>query len=150
MRPGTAFAGEPLPFALDAAERAGHERTGIRVATRDGAPATVSVPARGRASVELDVPTARRGTRALGRLTLSSDWPLGLWRAWSYVHAPVEGLVWPAPETDAPPLPTGGRGDGGRRARGGDERRRRGPARLRGRGRAVARRVGRARRAARA
>ena len=111
-RPGTAFAGEPLPFALEVTERAGHERTGIRVATRDGAPATVTVPARGRASVELDVPTARRGPRALGRLTLSSDWPLGLWRAWSYVHVPLRGLVWPAPESDAPPLPTGGRGDG--------------------------------------
>ena len=111
-RPGTAFAGEPLGFALELAERDGRERTGIRVAARDGGSATASLAAGNRSRVELEVPTARRGVRALGRLTLSSDWPLGLWRAWSYVHAPVAGLVWPAPEADAPPLPTGGRGDG--------------------------------------
>ena len=111
-RPGTAFAGEPLPFELDLAERDGRARTGIRVAARDGTPATLSLGACGRDGVEVSVPTSRRGARPLGRLTLSSDWPLGLWRTWSYVHAPTEGLVWPAPETDPPALPVGGDGDG--------------------------------------
>ena len=111
-RPDTAFAGEPLAFELELAEREGRARTGIRVAARDGAPGLADLAAGGSERVEVAVPTVRRGVRALGRLTLSSDWPLGLWHAWSYVHAPLEGLVWPAPEKRPPPLPVSGRGDG--------------------------------------
>ena len=111
-RPGTAFAGEPLAFEIDLAERDGRARTGLRIAPRDGTAATVSLEPDGRARAEVAVPTTRRGPRPLGRLALSSDWPLGLWRTWSYVHAPVEGLVWPAPETDPPALPVGGAGEG--------------------------------------
>ena len=50
-----------------------------------------------------------RGRVALGRVTLSSDYPLGLWRGWAYVHFPLAGIVFPAPEVGAPPLPAGAR-----------------------------------------
>jgi uncharacterized protein (DUF58 family) len=43
----------------------------------------------------------------LGRVTLSSDFPLGLWHAWAYVHFPLDGIVFPMPETAPPPLPPG-------------------------------------------
>jgi uncharacterized protein (DUF58 family) len=38
---------------------------------------------------------------------LATVYPLGLWRGWAYVHFPLAGLVYPAPEPDAPALPTG-------------------------------------------
>jgi uncharacterized protein (DUF58 family) len=38
-------------------------------------------------------------------VTLSSDFPLGLWRAWAYVHFPLQGLAYPSPEPAGPPLP---------------------------------------------
>src|SRR5438552_2150837 len=58
----------------------------------------------------------RRGRLALGRVTLSTDFPLGLWRGWAYVHFPVTGIVYPAPEAPAPHLPPGLQGSDFRRS----------------------------------
>ena len=49
----------------------------------------------------------RRLSVVHGRVTLSSDFPLGLWRGWAYVHFPLAGVVYAAPEAGAPPLPAG-------------------------------------------
>jgi uncharacterized protein (DUF58 family) len=54
----------------------------------------------------LSVVAPRRGPRPLGRVTLSSNFPLGLWRGWAYVHFPLTACIYPAPETAPPPLPT--------------------------------------------
>ena len=59
----------------------------------------------------LEVPAPKRGRIALGRVTLSSDFPVGLWRGWAYIHFPLAGVVFPAPEADAPPLPPGRDGE---------------------------------------
>lgn len=53
----------------------------------------------------LGVPTHRRGWLAVGRLTLSTTFPFGLFRAWSVLHPEARVLVYPRPETHAPPLP---------------------------------------------
>jgi uncharacterized protein (DUF58 family) len=66
--------------------------------------------------VQLSVQASRRGRQALGRVTLWSDFPLGLWRAWAYVHFPLAGIVFPAPEAPAPPLPPGQEGADARRS----------------------------------
>jgi len=100
------FAGRDAAFRLTLSTTASRARHGIALGTRDRLDAARLSLARGEsASAALPVPTVRRGHRALGRLTLSSDWPLGLWRAWSYVHAPAHALVYPAPEASPPPLP---------------------------------------------
>ena len=62
------------------------------------------------------MPALRRGRLALGRVTLSTDFPLGLWRGWAYVHFPVTGIVYPAPEAPAPLLPPGLEGSDSRRS----------------------------------
>ncbi len=41
------------------------------------------------------------------RLRISTTWPLGLARAWSYAWPEAPVLVYPAPEPAAPPLPEG-------------------------------------------
>jgi len=106
----SAFAGERLPFTLTLANATRIARHGLRLCTRGGADAPplatrTDVPATGTAEARLELPTTVRGRWPLGRVTIESDWPLGLWRAWSYVHAPVHGLVFPPPEPQAPPLP---------------------------------------------
>ncbi len=55
--------------------------------------------------LELPRTTHQRDVLSLGRLTIESDYPLGLWRAWAYVHAPITGYVSPKPEPNAPPPP---------------------------------------------
>jgi uncharacterized protein (DUF58 family) len=56
------------------------------------------------------VPATVRGRVPLGRVTLSSSHPLGLWRGWAYVHFPLSGIAYPAPEAHPPPLPSGEHG----------------------------------------
>ncbi len=43
-----------------------------------------------------------RGTHALGRLSLSSSFPLGLFRAWSYLDSGLSVVVYPRPAGNAP------------------------------------------------
>jgi len=103
---GETFAGGALPFTLSLAGGAA-KRHAITL-TAGGSPAvTVDVVPDAALPVTLELPTTRRGRVALGRVTLSSDFPLGLWRGWAYVHFPLDGVVFPAPEAGAPPLPAG-------------------------------------------
>ncbi|HEX4886241.1 MAG TPA: DUF58 domain-containing protein [Casimicrobiaceae bacterium] len=117
IRPGTAgeaFVGGTVAFTLHVAAGT-RDRVGIAVAAR-GAPASVvDVDADGQVAVVVEVPASRRGRVPLGRVTLSSDFPLGLWRGWAYVHFPLDGLAYPTPEPGAPPLPApqGGADDQG-------------------------------------
>jgi uncharacterized protein (DUF58 family) len=102
---GDAFAGGEIVFTLSLA--AGSvDRRSITIAA-NGADTTTSVAAGVLATVPLAVAATRRGHLPLGRVTLSSDYPLALWRGFAYVHFPLSGVVYPAPEASAPPLPAG-------------------------------------------
>lgn len=57
------------------------------------------------ACVVLDVPAQHRGRQALPRVVIETRYPLGLFRAWSYWRPLTQVLVWPALDTQAPPLP---------------------------------------------
>jgi uncharacterized protein (DUF58 family) len=102
---GETFAGAPASFALALAGR-GTARAAIELVTSRGERVVTDVAAQGRTSVVVDVATTARGRVPLGRVTLSTIFPLGLWRGWAYVHFPLEAIAYPAPEAGAPPLPT--------------------------------------------
>ena len=96
-------AGEDLHLRIALGAADARQRRGLRVAA--GGQAThVALDASG-ASAELRLPTAHRGLLPLPRLELSSVQPLGLARAWGYAWPAQSLLVYPAPETQAPPLP---------------------------------------------
>jgi len=63
--------------------------------------------------VTLRVPTRRRGRLQAGRLSLSTRYPLGLFRAWCYVELDGSIVVYPAPASPQQ-MPSGGadRGEG--------------------------------------
>jgi len=107
---GETFAGGTLPFTLAIAGSAS-ARTAITLAAGGSLPVTVDVVPDTAMPVTLEVPAPKRGRIALGRVTLSSDFPVGLWRGWAYIHFPLAGVVFPAPEADAPPLPAGRQGE---------------------------------------
>lgn len=102
---GETFAGGSLAFTL-ALHAGSATRYGITVRAAQ-AQAGGEIPAGSALTVTLDVPAPRRGRIALGRVTLASDYPFGLWRGWAYVHFPLAGIVYPAAEIGAPPLPRG-------------------------------------------
>jgi uncharacterized protein (DUF58 family) len=53
------------------------------------------------------IPSTTRGWLRPGRLRLSTEYPLGLFRIWSWLNPDAAFLVYPAIETPAPPLPSG-------------------------------------------
>ena len=108
-----------LRFTFEAGER--RSRHGLCLAREDRT-ACFSVAVAGLAEVTLDVATLQRGWLAVGRIRVSTAHPLGLFRVWSWIHPERSVLVWPAPESTAPPLPRGTDLGAGRLRRGsGDE-----------------------------
>ncbi len=102
---GETFAGGTLAFTL-ALHAGAAARNDIAIATVT-ATAGGDIAAGAALTLTLDVPAPVRGHHALGRVTLSSQFPLGLWRGWAYVHFPLAGIVFPAAEIGPPPLPAG-------------------------------------------
>jgi len=99
-----AFAGENIVFTIGLTNRHSHVRHGIRV-TAGNSSTMVRIPPKGQANADIAIRAESRGTCRLGRMTLQSDWPLGFWTCWSYLHVATQSLVFPRPEDDAPPLP---------------------------------------------
>jgi uncharacterized protein (DUF58 family) len=64
----------------------------------------------------LAVPAERRGWLPLGRVMLETRFPLGLFRAWSYVEPDARALVYPRPERTALPPPSAESASGGVRS----------------------------------
>ena len=98
------FAGEAAQFRLYLDARAAFDRPAILARhLSSGAQLVVDVPAGGIAEAVLAVPAARRGWLPLGRVMLETRFPLGVFRAWSYVEPEARCLVYPRPERS--PLP---------------------------------------------
>lgn len=73
---------------------------------------SADLPARGQREVTLALPTRRRGRLRCPRIRIETHFPFGLWTAWSYFTPPLDAIVYPQPEVDAPPLPAGTGGEG--------------------------------------
>jgi uncharacterized protein (DUF58 family) len=99
---GTSFAGRggelTLQFAND------DSRTRARLAIRCGAAAIsrFALPPAAAQAVRVCYPGLARGRQRLPRLELSTDAPLGMFRAWTWLHLPLEALVYPAPAGQRP------------------------------------------------
>lgn len=48
-----------------------------------------------------------RGVHAVPRIAISSNWPLGLFRSWSFVNSTMQQVVYPQPAPAGPRPPTG-------------------------------------------
>ena len=99
------YAGEAAQFHLLLDSRVPFERPSILVRhVASGAQLVIDVPAAAVADVVLAVPAAKRGWMPLGRVMLETRFPLGLFRAWSYVEPDARCLIYPRPErTPLPP-----------------------------------------------
>ena len=119
---GRVFAGEDARFAVRLTPADGRERPAVQI---DGAgdPLLIDGRAGPEAGGVLRVATNCRGRVALGRLTLSTRYPLGLLRAWSYVDTDAAMVVYPRPAArfDAPADPTYGGAEQGSLGVGADD-----------------------------
>ena len=105
-RAAPVFAGESAQFRLFLDGRAPFDRPAILVRhLSSGSQLVLDVPAASVAEAVLAAPAKRRGWLALGRVMLETRFPLGLFRAWSYIEPDARCLVYPKPERSALPPP---------------------------------------------
>ena len=99
------FAGQALQLKFRFEGSGQRRRPGLQLLL-GAAQSMFELPPGGEAEVVLEVPTTTRGWLEPGRLRLSTLWPLGLARAWSWLRPDERFLVYPAPDQHAPPLPS--------------------------------------------
>ncbi len=116
------FAGEDARFRLALANGAGADRHDLDAIAVRAAGEPVSVAAGATATLELRVPTQRRGWVLLDRIEVATRHPYGLFRAWAVLHPRLRCLVYPRPADRAPPPPPSpGESGGGQGQRGDDD-----------------------------
>lgn len=110
------FAGEPARFELIVHNPSPLVRRALRLSYEQATSTLCDIAATGESRVWLSLPTQRRGRIAAPRLTLDTFFPLGWFRAWSYLWFDQQALVYPQPERNPPPLPSEGYASGRGRA----------------------------------
>ncbi len=58
--------------------------------------------------IAMPVPAPRRGRLQPDRARLTTEWPLGLFRVWSWLHPSIESVIYPPPRDHGFPLPESG------------------------------------------
>jgi uncharacterized protein (DUF58 family) len=99
------FAGDVAHFQIRVDNPARAERCSVSLARDKRAASVIDVPAQSTVIATASVSAARRGVLRPGRLTVSTRFPLGLFRAWSYVHLDARCIVYPRPALPGAPLP---------------------------------------------
>ncbi len=117
VRTPAVFVGESAQFTLHLTNPGILTRHAVGIARDRYAHAVedcTDIPAGGSAHLSVRVVADRRGRLPAGRLTLSTQFPLGLYFAWGYVHLDASCIVYPRPAPPGLPLPpseaTGGEG----------------------------------------
>lgn len=108
---GTAFAGGKLPVHLALDTGPGDPRDALELRWEDAGGAVIGIEPRGVRQVTLALSTERRGPLPLPALRISTRYPLGLLRAWTWLHLDGPAVVYPRPEPRGAVLPVDG--DGG-------------------------------------
>jgi uncharacterized protein (DUF58 family) len=112
------FAGSTGTLRVTLADEGARPRHGLEAALEGPVLAATDLARGARRTLELPIDAPRRGVVRIARVRISSAQPFGLFRAWTWVHAPVTLLVYPAPHGRLPmpfvsaPL-SGVRGRGG-------------------------------------
>ena len=113
LPPEPQFLGQGAMLAVELSSTRRTPRHGIALATYGEAAAGTrhwawtDVPAEGTATVHIGFRPARRGLHPAPLITAETRFPLGTFRVWTYWRPAAQVLVYPAPETPAPPLPPG-------------------------------------------
>jgi uncharacterized protein (DUF58 family) len=97
IRAGHVVAGDPVELVLEFTAR--RARDAVRV---DFAGTRSACAVDGATELQISLSTVRRGWLSLPRLRVWSTWPLGLFRAWSWLHPRQSVLVWPRAEATGP------------------------------------------------
>ncbi|HEX2139392.1 MAG TPA: DUF58 domain-containing protein [Woeseiaceae bacterium] len=99
------FAGQSLEFRIAITNHADNGRRDLQLSA-GGVRSGIADLGPGESRVfTLAMPTNRRGPVRLQRFGIRTRYPFELFRAWSWLHMDLQGLVYPAPAEDAPRPP---------------------------------------------
>ena len=100
-----AFVGEHGLLLLTLESSGRGRRFAIECEVDDGERVSVTLPEAGSSRADIAVPLQYRGRLTVDRIKLSTAFPFGMFRAWTYVHLDVPLLGWPVPRgrREAPP-----------------------------------------------
>lgn len=101
-RPAPVFAGDDAVFPVILANPSATARYTIYIDTGAGGGPVADVPPGGETTVRLPVPAPRRGRLTCPRLRIYTEYPMGLFRAWSWAAPDRHCLVYPRPAGDLP------------------------------------------------
>ncbi len=110
-RPEPVFVGDRALFPVLLSDPGTVVRRSIALAETGQAASFADVGVGQTTSVEIRIPAERRGRLPLGRLRVSTTFPLGLFQAWSNLNLEMHCLVYPRPELGRVPLPAPRTGD---------------------------------------
>ncbi len=115
------FAGEDAVFNLHISNPGNFGRAAIDIVLEQ--PLTVTLPSQSKITVRLYAKTRNRGWHRPGKVTVSSLYPLGLFRAWAPVQFDFKVLVYPKPAEQSLPFPDAAavNGEPGGGGRGGED-----------------------------
>jgi uncharacterized protein (DUF58 family) len=105
FRPGhcaPVFVGEPAQYTLYIDNPSPVSRFALLLHLDTGTPTCTDVPAQHATQVVVARPATQRGYVPMGRCTISTCFPTGLFYAWAYIDLAMQCLAYPAP---APPQP---------------------------------------------
>ncbi|SHN17389.1 Uncharacterized conserved protein, DUF58 family, contains vWF domain [Pseudomonas asturiensis] len=100
------FVGEPVQLRLRL-ESAGHAHQALGLGWAADHLQNGDVSAQGLTEVELTLPAERRGWLRAPRLRVESVFPLGIFRAWTWLDLGQTALIYPRPLSGTMPLLTG-------------------------------------------
>ena len=105
------FAGEQARFVFHFNNPGTLARHQVHLHDDEGHETVFDLPPQASIPAELALPATRRGWLDSGRLVLQTRFPLGLFKAWTYLHFDVRALVYPKPAAPQP-LPATSAQDG--------------------------------------
>lgn len=91
------FAGERARVSLTVANPGASTRHALRLDAEDGSHVSGWVTTAATHRLDLSLRPLGRGVHPLHRLRISTDYPFGLFRAWTWLHLPLEVVCYPAP-----------------------------------------------------
>jgi uncharacterized protein (DUF58 family) len=97
------FAGERARLALRLRNESAAIRYSYRAKLGEHAATLDALPPGESQALELELQTLRRGQQRVPRISLSTEFPFGLFRGWTWVHAPDPLLVYPVARGTRPP-----------------------------------------------
>lgn len=104
-RPRSVFAGEIAEFPLRIENPTDVHRAALEAVSAAGVVHGFDLGPHAETLAPIALPTQKRGRLPIGRVSLQTRFPLGLFRAWTYLEPAVDCIVFPRPEAPGVPLP---------------------------------------------